>query len=134
MGQSALPEVRPVGTNPDDWDSDYPAADAKPGDKYTVTIEQGESKDSPIKWVKASDAPDEDEDEEVYYDIVGNFNEWEGDRMMAGSVPGMHVTTAEVPESGILEFRFQKSPDEELVIAPARPSCRRMLEKIMGPE
>merc|ERR1712232_92765 len=63
LRSSALPEVRPVGTNPDDWDSDYPAADAKPGDTYTVTIESGETATTPIKWVKVRDAPDEEEED-----------------------------------------------------------------------
>jgi hypothetical protein len=135
LRSSALPEVRPVGTNPDDWDSDYPAADAKPGDTYTVTIESGEKATTPIKWVKVRDAPDEEEeDSDVNYDIVGNFNDWEGDRMMAGSVPGMHVTTVEVPDSGSLEFRFLEAGDEDKVLAPVVDLCQRKTTPVSGPE
>jgi polyketide synthase-associated protein len=132
LKKSALPEVRPVGTNPDNWDSDYPSADAKPGDKYTVTVEKGDTRSTPIKWVKVSEAND-DEDEDINYDIVGNFNNWEGDRMMSGSVRGMHVTTVEVPEDGKLEFRFTESGQEDKILAPSVADCRRRTVPVIGP-
>mmetsp|Transcript_89637 Transcript_89637/g.208795 ORF Transcript_89637/g.208795 Transcript_89637/m.208795 type:complete len:956 (+) Transcript_89637:161-3028(+) len=131
------PEVRPVGRNPDNWDSDWPAADAKDGDKYTVTIDQDDTDETPIKWELKESAPENEQEEDdaiEFYEITGNFNEWTSDRMMAGSVTGVFVTTVEVPESGILEFRFLADGDDERVLGPAVPKCTRKTEKIIGPE
>jgi len=135
INKRPLPEVRPVGTNPDNWDSDWPAADGKDGDKYEVVIDQDDTEETPVKWTLVEPAPEEGEEEEMEScEITGNFNDWTAERMMAGSVPGVHVTTLEIPESGTLEFRFLADGDEEKVIAPAVPKCTRKTAKILGPE
>jgi 3-oxoacyl-(acyl-carrier-protein) synthase len=131
----APPEVRPVGDDPDEWESDLPEADMKPGDKYVITMKSDDPKDATLKWVKQESAPDEEEDEEeATYCITGNFNAWEDDRMMPGDAPGQHIVNALVPEEGVLEFRFLKDGDPDLVICPDREKCTKKTAKVVGPK
>lgn len=135
LRRSALPEVRPVGSNPEDWDSDYPAADAKAGDRYTVTVRQEDTLDTPIRWVRdMPDAPEEEAEEEETYEITGNFNDWESDRMITGLVPGSFTTTVVVPDSGVLEFRFLRDGDIMQVLAPETAICSRRSARVLGPD
>merc|ERR1712217_407902 len=129
------PEVRPVGDDPDEWESDLPPADIKPGDIFTITMSSDDPPDAPIKWVKEDTIEEEDEDDEdAFFSITGNFNSWEDDRMAPGDVPGQNITTVTVPESGILEFRFLKDGDSEQVVAPAVPDCTKKCAPIIGPK
>jgi len=54
--------------------------------------------------------------------------------MPDGDIPGLRVTTVEVPASGELKFRFLKNGDPEQVIGPATPECTRKSEEIVGPQ
>jgi polyketide synthase-associated protein len=131
----APPEVRPVGDDPGEWESDFFEADMKAGDKYTITMRTDDPKDMPLKWVKKESAPDEeDADEDVAFCITGNFNSWEDDRMMPGDAKGQHMVNVIVPSDGKLEFRFLQDGDADLVIAPDKPECTKKTTKIVGPK
>lgn len=135
LSMARVPEVRPLGPNPDDWDSDYPEASCRLGDRYSVTIEAGDAPDAPVRWVREADSlPEHGDEDDASYDIVSNFNGWEPLRLVPGGAPGTHVATAEVPPSGFVEFRFLQDGDKQRVLAPATQSCRRKLEKILGPQ
>nr|AQS99215.1 type I polyketide synthase [Gambierdiscus excentricus] len=135
MSKMAPPEVRPVGDNPDEWESDLPDADLKPGDTFVITFSSEDPPDAPIKWRRKETAlePVEDDDD-AFFSITGNFNGWEEDRMAPGDVPGQNVTTLTVPSGGVLEFRFLKDGDSEKVICPEVPDCSRKCAPIIGPE
>jgi len=75
----------------------------------------------------------QEDDEDVFYTITGNFNSWEEDRLAPGSVPGHHTITVVVPASGTLEFRFMKDGDADKVVAPETPSCPKKSVPILGP-
>mmetsp|Transcript_21376 Transcript_21376/g.45523 ORF Transcript_21376/g.45523 Transcript_21376/m.45523 type:complete len:941 (-) Transcript_21376:71-2893(-) len=133
LSKMAPPEVRPIGDNPDEWDHDMPDLDAKPGDLFFVSVNETDPKDAPLKWEK-QEGPDMDDDaDDVFFSITGNFNAWEDDRMAPGDVPGQNVATVTVPSSGVLEFRFLKEGDSEMVIAPEMASCTKKICKIKGP-
>jgi len=131
----APPEVRPVGDNPDEWESDLPDADVKPGDKFVIRFSSEDPPDAPIKWEKHQTFDEaEEEDDDAYFSITGNFNGWEEDRMAPGDVPGQNVTTVTVPADGVLEFRILKDGDPDKVLCPDVPSCSRKCAPILGPE
>merc|ERR1711920_50533 len=136
ISKMAPPEVRPVGDDPDEWESDLFEADMKPGDKYVITMKSDDPKDIPLKWVKKESAADEEEedDDDVAYCITGNFNSWEDDRMMPGDAKGQHMVTVIVPEDGVMEFRFLKDGDTDLVIGPEKPQCTKKTAKVIGPK
>jgi len=140
---SAAPEVRIIGDNPDDWEWDQPdTRGLKSGDVWCVSLSPDDNKDDPIVWKKMEMLEDNDEDE--FYVITGNFDGWSEDRMESSDgigvrmepsdVPGVHVITIAVPSSGSLEFRFLKNGDPEQVLAPASSNCTRKTELIQGPE
>mmetsp|Transcript_69319 Transcript_69319/g.129473 ORF Transcript_69319/g.129473 Transcript_69319/m.129473 type:complete len:958 (+) Transcript_69319:48-2921(+) len=127
------PEVRPTGSNPDDWDHDYPDfRDFDPKAKYIVQINPDDPITTPLRWVK-QEGFGEDPDEDVFYSISGNFNNWGDERMFSGDVAGLHVAVIDVPTSGIAEFRFLKNGDQSQVIGPATAGCSRKSEEIVGP-
>merc|ERR1719253_2583193 len=124
------PEVRPIGEDPGEWESDLPEADARPGDRYSVSIAaEGVSS---VRWVKERSA-EEWAEEDSCYSITGNFNSWSSDRMEPGDLPGQSVATVQVPASGVLEFRFLQDEDPDKALCPATPSCTRRSESILGP-
>eukprot|EP00415_Alexandrium_ostenfeldii_P001140 UN1140 len=83
------------------------------------------------KWEKLMD---EDEDnEDAFYCLTGNFNDWGEDRMTPGDVAGLHIVTVEVPESGSLQFRVLEDGEADKVICPKTPSCYKRTEAIIGP-
>jgi len=124
MKRMPPPEVRVIGDNPDDWDSDLPLADVKPGDKYTIYFSSEDPKETPLRWVKDTGAAEEEE-EEASFAITGSFNDWEEDRMAPGDVPGQFMTTLTVPSSGSVEFRFVKDGDSTKLVCPLEPACSR---------
>jgi hypothetical protein len=125
------PEVRAYGRNPDDWETDWLSKDAKPGDKYNVILSSDVPRESSIKVTKVEKPED---DEEAYYSIAGNFNDWSADRMMEGEISGLFTATVEVPGSGSLEFKFLKNGDETQILAPLSPMCSKRLVPILGPQ
>lgn len=130
------PEVRVLGKDPEEWDADFPdLRTLKPGAKISVTLNKDDDLEDKLKWEVVNDGPDESEagEDDSFYAICGNFNEWEDDRMAAGDVPGQHTITIEVPDSGILEFRFFKDGEKDQVLAPASEDCDRKTETIKGP-
>jgi len=136
IAKMAPPEVRVVGDNPDEWETDGPNQDPTPGIKYKIEINSFDPVDAPQKWVRdtAGDELEEDDDEDVFYSITGNFNSWEEDRLAPGNVPGQHTTNVTVPDSGTVEFRFLKDGDVDKVVAPATPHCTKKTAPISGPE
>eukprot|EP00747_Dinoflagellata_sp_TGD_P153563 gnl/TRDRNA2_/TRDRNA2_177407_c0_seq1.p1 gnl/TRDRNA2_/TRDRNA2_177407_c0~~gnl/TRDRNA2_/TRDRNA2_177407_c0_seq1.p1 ORF type:complete len:948 (+),score=187.45 gnl/TRDRNA2_/TRDRNA2_177407_c0_seq1:82-2925(+) len=128
------PEVRPVGTNPDDWEADYPDKDMKVGDVYALNFHPDDPKDKPLEWVKEADAADVPDDDDTQWAITGNFNDWTDERMAQGEVEGQHVSIVEMPSSGRLEFRFLRNETEDEVLAPEYPECTRKLAAMEGPK
>jgi hypothetical protein len=134
LANMKAPEVRAYGRNPDDWECDWLGKDAKPGDKYTLVMSEDKPSETRIKLVKVEETPADEEAEETFYDITGNFNEWGQERMMAGDIAGLFTATLEVPASGQLEFRFLENGDAKMVLAPETDNCSRRLVPIIGPE
>lgn len=127
------PEVRPIGDDPDDWESDFPDADARPGERWMISFSPDDPPNAAIKWVKDY-APDvTEEEDDASFSILGNFNAWIEEPMLPGSVPGQGMALVTVPDSGILEFRFLKEGDVDQVIGPAVPDCTRKNTPILGP-
>ncbi|CAE8660277.1 unnamed protein product, partial [Polarella glacialis] len=77
----SVPEIRPIGSNPADWDSDLPDPDVRAGDRYAISLSPDDPIDEPIKWVKVSGVADDGSNGE-FYSITGNFNFWQQDKMM----------------------------------------------------
>jgi 3-oxoacyl-(acyl-carrier-protein) synthase len=130
------PQVRVMGRDPNEWEADFPdMRTCKNGAKFTTTFGPDTPEDEAIVWKLVEDGPEQDEeDEETFYAITGNFNEWQDDRMASGDVNGSFSSIVEVPESGVLEFRILKDSDTAQVIAPAIPNCTKKTAKIEGPK
>lgn len=146
-----IPEVRPMGKNPDDWEADFPDTRALPKNcKFRIAMGPDDPADMPIRWEVADYGLDEEcADQDASFWVIGNFNNWalpprsssgyiiaEDDHpgcMSEGEVPGLHVTYLEVPDSGILEFRFLKYGDPQQALAPMTPFCSRRGGNIDGP-
>merc|ERR1712039_1111291 len=77
---------------------------------------------------------EEEEEEQTFYTITGNFNEWTDDRMEDGNVPGLYTAEIEVPQDGVLEFRFLMNGNSDQIICPAVDNCTRRSADIIGPE
>lgn len=135
LAKMSPPEVRVLGDDPGEWETDGPDHAAQPGDTFRIEINAIDPLDAPIRWVKKTDALEdmEEDDEDVFYSVMGNFNEWEEDRMAPGIVPGQHVSTIMVPSDGHVEFRFLKDGDVDKVICPSEQRCTRKSGEIWGP-
>lgn len=95
------PEVRPLGTSPDDWETDLPdTRDTKPGTTWSIALSPDDTASTSLRYVKTE--PPELEEDDVFYELSGNFNDWAGDRMSDGNVPGAYVMNIEMPEDGQL--------------------------------
>lgn len=126
------PEVRPVGRSPDEWDTDMPDVNAKPGDKFSIVIDQDDPLNVPLKWIKEEAAAEEEGDED-FYSITGTFNGWLEERPETNDIPGVYSAIVDVPQSGSFEFRFLKNGDQAKVIAPEVEKCTRKTSRILGP-
>jgi len=135
LASRAPPEVRVLGSSPDEWDADFPDSRKldRDGTAFSIRMSPDDDGDTKVKWELVEGAAPDPLDDVAYYAISGNFNDWADDRMVAGSVPGAHVTTIEVPDSGSLEFRFLVDGDPDKVLGPATPGCTRKTEAIIGP-
>jgi 3-oxoacyl-(acyl-carrier-protein) synthase len=135
MLRVAAPEVRPTGTSPDEWESDWPdTRGARKGAKWAVSFATSDGADASLKYVLADDGLDDlDEVDDHFYCITGTFNDWESDRMVAGDVPGVWVAEVEIPESGELLFHFLQDGLYEQAICPESPQCTRKTATITGP-
>eukprot|EP00440_Ansanella_granifera_P036668 gb/GFBE01039780.1/.p1 GENE.gb/GFBE01039780.1/~~gb/GFBE01039780.1/.p1 ORF type:complete len:934 (+),score=220.82 gb/GFBE01039780.1/:1-2802(+) len=127
-------EIRPVGTNPDNWDSDLPDADIGPNDQYSIVLGPEDPIDEPIKWIKMEGRQEMDDENDVFYTITGTFNSWQQDSMAPGTVPGQHTIVIFVPADGAVEFRFLKNGDEKQVLAPQINKCPSKCMPIRGPQ
>lgn len=127
------PEVQPIGSSPDDWESDWPEKDCQAGDRYSVIIGSGNPRQTPVKFVKVSTFDEVDEGAAPYA-ISGNFNDWKEELMMQGDLPGVNTATVEVPVGGSLQFRFLKDGDPSQVLGPAIPRCTKKSTPILGPD
>jgi len=133
---AAVPEIRPVGMTPDDWESDWPDTRGMPKTaKWVIQFDSSDPPEAPLKYVLADDGATDMEDEmnAHSYTITGNFNDWESDKMVAGEVPGMWTADVEIPYSGYLSFHFEEDGAADKAICPASPDCMRKLEAIVGP-
>jgi len=132
LKKMAVPEVRVQGNSPDEWEYDGPDAEIKPGDRYTLRFNPDEAS---IKFVKeeVADTP-EDEGEEDFYSISGDFNDWAQDHMEDGLVPGSRTVIVEVPPSGSFQFRLTKNDDSSQCFAPEYDRCTKMTSPIVGPQ
>jgi len=135
LAERPPPEVRVIGKSYEEWEADFPdLRTCKNGTKFKISLGEKDPVDQPIKWEMEEDGPDLDaDDDDIFYAITGNFNEWADDRMSAGDVPGSHTTTIDIPDDGVVEFRFLQDGDESKVLCPATDECGRKLEKILGP-
>jgi len=133
--RAPAPEVRCIGSSPDDWESDWPdARGMRRGAKWAVSFSTNDAPDASLKYVLADDGLDDlAELDDHFYCITGNFNGWESDRLLAGDVPGLWTAEVEMPDSGVLEFHFLQDGEEEQVLCPASAYCRRKTETIVGP-
>lgn len=128
------PEVRPVGDSPDEWETCMPD---DPNGNYYIVLDPSDAPNAPIRWVKeeASDQPViEDDDEDIFFCVTGNFNGWTDDRMEAGEVDGQFMTTVEVPSDGQVQFRFLQEGDAEKIVAPVEAYCTRKALPMEGPD
>lgn len=121
------PEVRLLGRTADEWETDGPEQECTPGSKWYIEIHADDPMDAPQRW-HARPPPEEDA-EESYYMVTGNFNDWLEDRMEMGELPGVHSVMVDIPESGVLQFRFI---GEEVVLAPAVDMCTKMNAPILA--
>merc|ERR1712061_748322 len=98
------------------------------------TVSPEDAPDQPIKWqmVEADDKLDDEDD--AFFAITGNFNEWTDDRMSEGNVPGLSTAVVEMPDEGVLEFRFLMNGDTNMILGPAEVECSKKLVRIIGPE
>jgi hypothetical protein len=132
MSKMSPPEIRAFGSDPTEWETDLPDQ-AKPGDVWSVTIDRG-SPDAPMKWEKTEEGlGDEYDADDISYSIVGNFNEWSPQMLEDGDVPGLRSILVEIPESGVVQFRFVQTVDEDMVLAPSSDNCSKKTSKIEGP-
>lgn len=137
LANMKAPEVRMYGRNPDDWETDWLLKDAKPGDKYSVVMSQDMAADTSLK-VNKMEPPaikygEEGEliEEETYYAISGNFNDFTPDRMMEGEIPGLFTATIEVPADGSMEFYFSKEGEDRQLICPVEANASSRLATIV---
>mmetsp|Transcript_30512 Transcript_30512/g.65708 ORF Transcript_30512/g.65708 Transcript_30512/m.65708 type:complete len:960 (+) Transcript_30512:75-2954(+) len=136
LAERPPPEVRVMGSNPDDWEADFP--DWRHVDRRTrFQVSMGpDDVGQPLRYEPILDIDVDDGeglDSEVGYAITGNFNAWGQESMVPGEVPGQHVFLAEVPASGRLEWRFIKDGDPDQVLSPAIPDCTKRTAEIKGP-
>jgi len=133
LSKMSPPEVRVVGDDPSEWETDGPNQDVDPHAKYTIEITSTDPIDAPQKWVRIDDEGDQEDDEDSFYVITGNFNSWEEDRLAPGTARGQHTVIVTVPATGILEFRFLKDGDVEKAVGPETPNCSKKTAPIVGP-
>jgi len=136
LAERPAPEVRIVGNHPDQWDADFPdTRSLKKKAKYRISIDPNDISEA-IKWELVEDGED-DEDDTSFYTLIGNFNDWSADddeRMAPGTIEGIHESTLQIPEGGILEFQVLKNGNRDEVIAPKTAKCWSKSEAIVGPE
>merc|ERR1711972_1098114 len=108
----------------------------KKGTKYRIEIASDDREDTAVVWQKVEDAqgPEEEDDgEDDFYCICGDFSDWEPERMEDTSTKGLHTITIELGASGVVEFRFVKNGDEEQVMHPIIDKCAERLSPVLGP-
>jgi len=130
------PEVIAMGSNPDDWESGYPARDARPGDKYKIYFSAEDSEGAgALRFVLDQRADEElaDDGADDTFVITGNFNGWTEDIMSPGPFTGTHTFIARVQGTGNAEFRFLKNGEPDQVVCPAEDLCSKKSAVILGP-
>lgn len=130
----AAPEVRPIGNSPDEWETDGPEQQTQPGDRWYISIDATDPANASARWVKEDVSLLEEEEEDSFYSVTGNFNEWRAERMDEGDLAGVRTATLQIPESGVLEFHFLKDGEADQVLAPSMDKCMKKTAPIIGPE
>jgi hypothetical protein len=130
------PQVRVMGSNPDEWEADFPDMRVcRTGAKFSTTFGPDTPEEEAVVWKLEQDGPEEnEEDDDAFFAISGNFNDWQDDRMAAGEVMGSFSSIVEIPSGGVLEFRILQDGEATQVIAPVTPECTRKTDKIEGPK
>ncbi|OLP92465.1 Phthiocerol synthesis polyketide synthase type I PpsC [Symbiodinium microadriaticum] len=130
-------EIRVIGNDPKDWEADLPEKNPLPGDVYSIVLRPEDPIDEPIKWVKVRDASEQRESLTDFYTVTGSFNSWQQDTLAPGA-PGHFSMVVFVPSDGaqtsVLEFRFLKNGNEQLVLAPEKDKCTEKLARVLGPQ
>merc|ERR1712194_32526 len=128
------PEVRVNGDDPSMWEWDGPDEVAKPGDKYSISINPTDGNDVSIRWTKEEEGDtDGDDGEDDFYCLTGPWNDWGVERMEDGAVTGLRSLDVEVPTSGAIEFRILKNGEEDQVIYPTYHNCSQKTAEVLGP-
>jgi len=134
LSKMSPPEIRAVGSDPSEWNSDLPDQVPKAGDVWSVTVDRGAGPNAPIKWEKTEEGLGEEYDlDDVSYSIIGSFNDWRPEIMEDGDVAGIRMIVIDVPDSGQVEFRFVQSVDDDMILAPVSDKCSKKTAAIVGP-
>jgi len=110
------PPISAHGNDPRTWEVNGLPNTADSAAKYKVVIEKDPILDE--IHVKYEAVVEEEEAVPEYFCITGSHNDWTEDRMDEGDLPGLFMISAEVPESGQLDFRILAEGDENRVIGP----------------
>jgi hypothetical protein len=132
LGMMSAAEVRPIGKDPDAWETDGLYRVAKPGDVYSVTItKEDDAARSKVYVLESEGLGDDCDPNDTSYSLV--FNGEDALVMDDGDVQGLRSIIVEVPESGEIVFNFVQTLEPEKVLAPATDRCSRRTAKISGP-
>merc|ERR1712232_1069224 len=132
MSKIGPPEIRAMGSDPSEWDSDLPEQ-VQPGDVRSVVFDRG-NPNAPMKWEKTEEGLGDDYDlDDISYSIMGSFNDWTAEVMEDGDIPGLRCVIVDVPQSGQIEFRFTQTVDDDQILAPASDKCSKKTAPIVGP-
>lgn len=96
------PEVRVLGSDPANWDWDFPDRPPLEHERYVLRLDAAQ----PV-WDRVQREIDEPREES--YAIAGNFNGWEPVPMQSQVTRGVHTFSLFVPAGGSAEFRFLQS-------------------------
>merc|ERR1712060_797815 len=82
LAKRPFPQVRVTGKDPNDWEADFPDMRAcRNGAKFSTTMTKETPDDEAVIWKLEEDGPEPEDDDDTFYSITGNFNDWQDDRM-----------------------------------------------------
>mmetsp|Transcript_157147 Transcript_157147/g.286121 ORF Transcript_157147/g.286121 Transcript_157147/m.286121 type:complete len:932 (+) Transcript_157147:83-2878(+) len=116
--------IKAEGSDPSSWTLTGPDTKSKLGEKYDVVMEKDFLTDeTKIRWVKAEE--EEEKKPPEFFSMTGNFNNWVDERMEDGEVPGLFYKNVEVPQEGLLQFRFMADADSKRMFGPTEDTARK---------
>lgn len=126
------PEVRVMGSNPDDWEADFPNwREVDRSSRFTVSMSPNDMSE-PLRYETLDAELAEDDDDATFF-ITGNFNNWGEERMLPGPAPGVHIINVRCPSGGSFTFRFLRDGSPDKVVAPEIPNCSSRTAAVLGP-